>query len=54
MPELNIFHRLKRRQKEKRGRGNDEHEREPTEELFSTAGAYGLKTVAEGEHDTAE
>jgi hypothetical protein len=54
MPRLDIFYRLKRKRREKRGREKDQHREEPTEELFSTASEYGLKTVAEGEHDTAE
>jgi hypothetical protein len=39
-----IFHRLKLRSRGK----------EPSEKNLFTAGDYGLKTIAEGQHDTAE
>jgi len=54
MPETNVFRRLKARREKKKGLENDNDEEEPTGELFSTAGDYGLKTVAEGETDTVE
>jgi hypothetical protein len=54
MPGSNIFHRLRARRGERRGSEKDKHRKEPIEELFSTVGEHGLKTVAEGKHDTAE
>jgi hypothetical protein len=54
LSELDIFHRLRTKRREKSGSEKDQHREEPTGELFSTAGEHRLKTVAEGEYDTAE
>ena len=51
---MGLFRRLKTSGKKKKGPASDKQTEEPPEELFSTAGAYGLKTVAEGATDTVE
>ncbi|KAI4647199.1 uncharacterized protein J4E79_010350 [Alternaria viburni] len=51
---MGMFRRLKTSGRKKKGSENDKHAEEPAEELFSTAGAYGLRTVAEGATDTVD
>jgi hypothetical protein len=51
---MGMFRRLKTSGRKKKGTENEKHTEKPAEELFSTAGAYGLRTVAEGDHDVAE
>ena len=51
---MGMFRRLKTSGRKKNGAENDKHTEEPAEELFSTAGAYGLKTVAESATDNVE
>jgi len=52
--EMGMFRRLKTSGRKKNGSENDKHTEQPAEELLSTAGAYGLKTVAESATDTVE
>jgi hypothetical protein len=54
MPGTSFFRHLTTSRRKRRWSENDQHKEEPAEELFSTAGAYGLETLAEGEHDTVE
>ncbi|KAI4638544.1 hypothetical protein J4E93_010099 [Alternaria ventricosa] len=54
MPATDIFRRLKTSRKKNKVPESDKHTEEPAEELFSTAGAYGLRTVAEGATDTVD
>ena len=51
---MGMFRRLKTSVRKKKGPESDKQTVEPPEELFSTAGAYGLRTVAEGATDTVE
>jgi len=51
---MGMFRRLKTSGRKKKGSENDKHTEELAEELFSTAGAYGLRTVAEGPTDTVK
>jgi hypothetical protein len=54
MPGTSFFRHLTTSRRKRRWSENDQHKEEPAEELFFTAGAYGLETLAEGEHDTVE
>jgi hypothetical protein len=54
MPETSFCRRLTTSRRKRRWSENDQYKEEPAEELLSIAGAYGLKTLAEGEHDTVE
>ncbi|KAI4925227.1 hypothetical protein J4E85_007104 [Alternaria conjuncta] len=51
---MGMFRRFKTSGKKKSGPASEKQTEEPPEELFSTAGAYGLKTVAEGATDTVD
>jgi hypothetical protein len=48
MPVWDIFGRKKAK------KSQEGQQVEPAERLFSTAGEYGLKTLAEGDQDTVE